>query len=334
MYKCFITLASVLLLLSSCSKEESLELGQRSKGVLQDNTSECLPKFVTGNYIAGAAFTDSNFVDIVVDVTQPGYFSIYTDTVNGFYFTGTGHFDSVGVHLARLKAIGQPLTEGDHNFTVFFDSSYCSFPVQVQPAGTLPQQPGTGDYFPISSNSWWSYNYESGTDTIRTEDKSTIVFGGNTYHAFYTTDDLGDVVDSVYYRKAGSDYFNYYTNEYMEGLGLPVTSASGGFDILFLKEGLTSGAVFDSDHSATVSGLPVTVRFHNTCLDANATVSVNGVTFTGVYKVQTVVQLGVSGTFSDAGTPLERYYARGVGLIKVRNPLTLQEQNIRFWEIK
>ncbi len=123
--------------MASCQKEASYELSRTSaQGSLQsDVDGTCLPKTVNGLFTAAAALTSSNYIEVQVNVTIPGAYFISSDTLNGFYFRGTGNFTS-GTNTIKLTATGTPVAAGTNNFLISFDSSYCYVPVVVLPAGT------------------------------------------------------------------------------------------------------------------------------------------------------------------------------------------------------
>src|SRR5437762_139637 len=102
----FFFLISGLVLMNACQKEHSLESGNGpSEGLLQDDgAGDCLPKTVAGAYVVGTALTGtSNYIDVQVNVTKTGTFTIYTDTVNGMYFRVSGIFTTLGLNTVRLK---------------------------------------------------------------------------------------------------------------------------------------------------------------------------------------------------------------------------------------
>jgi len=117
----------------SCSKELSLENRKSSsRGSLKSDVSqECLPKTLEGSYIAGKSFNDSNYLEVAIDVTKTGSYFITTDTLNGYYFEGSGNFGNTGMNTIRLKAVGKPLAAGTDDFLVSFDSSFCFFTANV-----------------------------------------------------------------------------------------------------------------------------------------------------------------------------------------------------------
>ena len=134
-------LALVLLIATGCQKELSFEgPNTPAKGTLQsDLTGDCLPKTVNGTYIAGTPLVPAtNTITIQVDVTQPGTYTITTDTTNGYFFRGTGIFTTSGLNTVTLRSSGTPFQEGIDNFIVSFNGTVCDIQVTVLPAGSGP----------------------------------------------------------------------------------------------------------------------------------------------------------------------------------------------------
>ncbi|RYY55661.1 MAG: hypothetical protein EOO09_09695 [Chitinophagaceae bacterium] len=132
----FPALMVLLFLVNSCQKEYSLENGfGLAEGTLASELGECLPKTVGGIFEAGVALTDSNYMDVTVNVLTPGTYTISTDTLNGIYFSATGRFNAMGTTTVRLRAFGTPLAEGTDNFIVSFGASSCAVAVVTLPEG-------------------------------------------------------------------------------------------------------------------------------------------------------------------------------------------------------
>jgi len=431
---------SLLLLIVSCQKEESFEQGKASKGSLQSSAGDCLSKNVSGTYTATKSLTDSNYIDVTIDVTETGHYTVYTDTVNGYFFSGSGTFTAIGSNVVRMKGIGTPGSAGTNDFTVFFDSSFCSVGITVlastggsggtavytlqgnggdcmnaTPAGTFTQgvaltsankitiqvsvtnvgtwnittpsvtgfsfsgsgtftatgvqsitltasgtptasgtqvfpvtvgtsscsfsipvvagtaPPLSGDYFPVTQNSYWTYDDGAGSDTIKTTVSGTATVGGKNYQRFITTYELGPPNDTAFYRKDDATGFYYTVVDTSAFSGL-VTFTQATLDVLFLKNSLTTGATWNADFSAKFQGQPVTVRFKFTCTNANTSVAANGKTYTNVYHITSLVQVGLVGNFSDISTPQDIYYAKGVGLVKASDP-SFGDQVIRYYKV-
>ena len=129
---------SLSVLFFSCEKEKSFELDDTpAQGSLQeDGGGLCLPKTVNGTYVATTALVPStNTITVDVNVASAGTYTIYTDTINGYHFRGTGNFTANGMQTVTLNGSGTPLVQGNNVFTVFFDSTECDITVQVLPAG-------------------------------------------------------------------------------------------------------------------------------------------------------------------------------------------------------
>ncbi len=132
-------LVSALIFIVACQKEKSFETGSDpSAGLLQsDVAGDCLPKTVGGIFEEDKVLVaDSNFIDVQVNVTKAGSYTIYTDTINGFYFRATGTFSNAGTKTVKLNGSGTPVNAGISNFTVTYTTSLCVVPVNVLPAGS------------------------------------------------------------------------------------------------------------------------------------------------------------------------------------------------------
>lgn len=137
------TLALLLMsgmLLTSCQKEYSEENGGGggvATGTLKSAASgECLPSSVHGNFIAGTALTTAHYINVDVDITTAGAYTITTDVVNGYSFSASGIATATGVQTIKLVASGTPTAAGANTFTVKFGTSQCNIVVEVYPAGT------------------------------------------------------------------------------------------------------------------------------------------------------------------------------------------------------
>jgi hypothetical protein len=335
----FVTLTVTVLALFSCQKELSFEsklpTGPGSGGTaiftLSGSGGNCLNTNVAGTYTQGTALGSGNTVNIEVNVGTIGTWTMNSSAAAGFYFSGSGTFTTTGVQTITLNGSGTPSASGDQVFTLSVGGGTCTFSVSVDAAssGGNPT-PAPGDYFPLSANSYWTYDEFAFSDTIKTTNVGTESIGGKTYQKFVTQDDAGPY-DTAFFRKDNSGF--YYQNVSLDDLAavLPITFPQSRLDVLFLKNTLTTGATWNTDVAGTASGLPITIRFKSTCINANETVTINGKTFTNVYRIQSVPQAGTAGTFTDISTPIINYYAKGVGLIRSDDAGDLVD--IRFYKI-
>ena len=94
----------------------------------------CSNTTVNGNYIAGCDLDNSHNVVIDATVSSAGSWSIQTDTINGYSFSGSGIVSSTGTVQLTLYGNGTPLTNQTDTFTATVDlggNSSCTFDVTV-----------------------------------------------------------------------------------------------------------------------------------------------------------------------------------------------------------
>jgi hypothetical protein len=328
-----VALVSFLL---SCQKEISQEFGSAAKGSLQNTAGDCLPKQIGGTFIANRAVNDSHYLEVTVDVSETGPYTITTDTINGYSFKGTGTFTGTGASTVRLKASGTPSVAGINNFTVVFDTTFCQIPVTVVPVGGGGGNPPptSTDYFPTTLNSWWSYDDGAGSDTLKMQNIGPVTLGGTAFQRFVYYDEDGDPVDTTYYRKDAATGF-YYQSLDTAGFGPELVFTTPRLNLLFLKNTLATNDTWDADFPATSSlaPVPVILRFKYTVVNANATATVNGKNFTNVYHIRWMPQLGANGQFQDLlQVPVDDFYAKGIGWIREAEGSTTA-QAIRNWQV-
>ncbi len=134
-------LAAIVVIAFGCQKELSFEGSNApAQGSLQsDITGDCLPKTVNGIYVAASALVPAtNTISVQVNVAKTGTYTVYTDTINGYFFRGTGTFTTLGANNVTLRGNGTPFQEGIDNFVVTFDTTFCDIQVTVLPAGSGP----------------------------------------------------------------------------------------------------------------------------------------------------------------------------------------------------
>lgn len=116
----------------ACQKTINWDLGLDAiASIATDSSGNCLPIPVYGIYKAGSGLNDSNYIMVQVLVDSPGNYNMYTNVVNGYSFTASGTFTQKGFNPVKLIAAGTPVTAETDNFTVYLNSSACSFSVNV-----------------------------------------------------------------------------------------------------------------------------------------------------------------------------------------------------------
>jgi hypothetical protein len=286
----------------------------------------------SGTFTQGIALTSSNKVDIQVNVTTVGTWNISTASVAGFSFSGSGTFTATGVQTITLTASGTPNASGDQTFPVSSGSSSCSFVITVA-GGTTANT----DHQPLTANSYWTYNdafSSTSTDTIKRINDATATHNGNSYRVITEYDNAGSAQWEYHFRKTGNDYFEYTT---VDDYSIVTFDSDVFGDLLFLKEGLTTGTSwFSSEFSGTENGVNKKLRYSYTCSDANATVTVNTKTYTNVYKITWKSQVSTNGgAYADEGVVWESYYAKGIGLVdmKVTAGTNSYEYKLRYYKV-
>lgn len=187
------------------------------------------------------------------------------------------------------------------------------------PVDTVQVVPTTNpDYFPLTENSRWIYDDMTfpGDSVIRSFLAPTTIENlpyeeWNEFKSFYPAN------NKQYYRKTGDNYYRYTS---ASGFTSYLNFSPSIYDHLnFLKETLTTGETWYSpDYQGRTSvGIQVKLlRYQFRCVDANATVTVNGNTFAHVYVVQMRPEVcDPGGIPQPTGEMHTLYYAKGIGLI-------------------
>lgn len=121
----------VLMSFAGCKKDGRHPIS--AKGSLHNEYGACIPITTHGIWYNGiTAGTDTNYVEISVDVTSPGYYRITTDRQNGVMFSASGIFTDTGLNRVSLTATGSFIRPATTNFTTTFDTTICQFQVYVQ----------------------------------------------------------------------------------------------------------------------------------------------------------------------------------------------------------
>ena len=307
--------------------------GSPAAFTLQGAGAACMNAVVSGSFIKSQALTAASKVDVQVNVTTIGSYTVSTNTVNGYSFSGTGNFSATGVQTISLRASGTPVNEGANTFSLTSLSGSCTFTATVTAGPTTPPVT-SNDHFPLTLNSWWSYDDPgSAGDTILRVNKRSVSITGNTYQEFLETNEAGDE-SGYYYRRVSDNYFEYTIPDAYSILTFDSTKE---VDILFLKENITTNTTWNSsEFTGTENNIPKKLRYMFTCTDANATVTVGTKSFTNVYKITFKPQVSTSGgAFTNEILEWTAYYAKGIGLIYLRGAVPGQEYifNIRNWQV-
>lgn len=283
----------------------AIDFGSAAVFTLGGSGGNCTPFTIGGIYQQGILLNPTNSVQLEVTVTTPGNYTISTDTVNGVSFTTSGTFTATGLQIVTLQGSGTPVNEGPQNFAVTTGTGTCNFSITFLP-GVAP----SGDYFPTTLNSNWTYSLIGGTSSDSVQymviNYSPMIIG-NTYSTI--TADLvppTGVPDSSYYRKPGGDYYQYVNYSNYVPFDQPVDG-----EFIFLKDNVPMGTTWQSPNvSGSISGLPFSGYIQMTLLEKAVPVTIGTFNFPDVIKVKY--------EFFITGSPIpletdQRWFAKNVG---------------------
>ncbi len=144
----FIALIVASIFISSCQKDLAFEIGDAAGALVKDASGDCTPVLINGSYKSNIVLDATNYVDVQINITQLGAYTIKTDTVNGYSFSATGNTGIIGINTIRLIGSGKPLVVGFDVFKVKFGTSICEFNVVV----TLGTGGGTAAVFTLNGS--------------------------------------------------------------------------------------------------------------------------------------------------------------------------------------
>lgn len=279
-----------------------------SVGVLGDSLGNCKPVVVKGNYTQGTVMNPQNTIQVQVDVAKAGTYYIYTDDVNDITFSGEGNVQ-VGTQIITLNAAGLPASSGDQNFVLHYGNSICSFTINFQP-GAAP----SGDYFPKSQKSNWTYTNDfDNTDLSFTKvSKDPKVVNGTSYTVYLLDGVLptegSNLSDTAFiFRKNGNDYYDLMDYSGLLNFDEPVRA-----ETIFLKDNLGQGSTWDGPNvTGTIQSVPLTIHIKYTIIAKSVAVSIGRFDFPDIIKVKSELYSGNTAL----GLTSENWYAKNVGLI-------------------
>jgi hypothetical protein len=151
-------LSFLLIITFSCKKELSFE-NRNAIGTLKDPSGLCFSNTAHGTFYNGITPSgDTTYIEVKVNVSKPGSYTIFTDLQNGFKFEGSGTVEHEGINIIKLKSTGTPVDHVPTYFTIRFDTSVCALTINVHDSATLNQN-APQDTVPL-------YNWQF-TDTKR-----------------------------------------------------------------------------------------------------------------------------------------------------------------------
>lgn len=333
--KTIILLFCGVMLVLACSKETSFELGTGgtvAAGTLKDSSGNCQSFSIKGSYVVDSTLTDSNYIVVTATITQGGTYKIYSDTANGYWFKDSSYVLNAGVQTFKLKGYGKPILPLTSVFTVYFNTSYCLLSVTATGTpssgggggGTTVTSP-SGDYYPTTVGSNWTYYDLTGDSLTVTCSNFTTTIASKTYKIF-----ISDQGDTTAYRKDSlqGEYYTYGT----------FAGDSRLIEYKFLDDKVALNSFWETDTLSTNTfGLPITYKIRFTIDAKNTQYTINGNVLDSVIKVKQEVLAQVTPglfTIQSAGTTYS-YYAKKVGLVWLDFPnyTPAEALKIKRWKV-
>ncbi|MEO8710676.1 MAG: hypothetical protein ABI405_01065 [Parafilimonas sp.] len=263
--------------LFSCQKELSVETNSNliAQGSLWDSAGACLPDSVHGTFYNGITpGSDTAYVEIQVNVTQTGSYSITSDLQDGFKFVDSGFFSNTGINTVRLKTNGVPIVPVSTTFNISFDSTFCSFTVDVQDStgtglGGQQDTTGTGGNYGNWQFTTDSSLFAKGTFDSVAFSQDPLLGGSILAMAGYTSNHDSVISLIVHFPSNTIDTGTYYTQISAGN----ITSAS----IFAFGLVSTGNAIYDAlDNPGDGSNVGITISNYN-----SSTHEITG-TFSGI----------------------------------------------------
>jgi hypothetical protein len=126
----------IMFLISGCQQEIHFTSNPSGGTTLAEFTIDCNSPDLNGVYQAGVSLTSVNFVNIGVNASVTGTYSISTTAINGIVFAGSGVLVTGGQTIT-LTASGTPTASGNFSIPLSFGSSGCNFPLTVDPGSSI-----------------------------------------------------------------------------------------------------------------------------------------------------------------------------------------------------
>jgi hypothetical protein len=269
--------------------------------------------FGTGVYTENVPVGPQHTVTLNVAVTSPGPWAINIPAVNGISFSGSGTFTSIGNAPVTLTASGTPLLPSPpaYNFTAVNGASSCTFSCTVVAA---PPPPPNLDYVPQTTFSNWSARLAGGTpsDTTYVQvSANSKTFGPNSYKIFEVKDN-GTPTDSIYNRKNGGLYFQYIDGN----LGVLTNPINQEYMVLDSTRAVNY-TWFKNFGPNVAMGFPLSnIRVDAMILGKGETQTVANIVYNNVIRVKYTYTATVIGLGDLPVAEEERWFARGIGVIK------------------
>jgi hypothetical protein len=324
----FVFLTATLLMFS-CQKEYSFEggAGTVSQGSLKSGTTgDCLPSVINGIYRTDVALAAANYIDVQIDVTATGSYTITSDTINGFSFKAEGVVSVAGINTIRLAGSGKPVAEGVNTFTIEYGNSSCEIDINVISATTGEAVYSLGGAGGVCTGATLNGVYKAGvamdasnsitltvdvttpgTYSLEVQSAGGITFSGT---GVFSDANLQNVTLGAQGTPPAAGTFNATVGTAPNSctfsvVVVPATSGTGAVYTLGNAAGVCTGTTLSGNYMAGMA----TTAANTVVIDVN-------VATTGAYSITTPVVNGVSfsaiGNFSTAVQQTVTLVASGI----------------------
>ena len=117
----YFSIVLVVVFFAACQKElqfDAIPDDGLALGTLKSSSDNCLPSSVSGDYTKDTILKSTNFVEVTIDVTKIGNYTIKTDTIAGMSFSAIDTVNALGLNIVKLIGVGTPTSIGTKIFTV------------------------------------------------------------------------------------------------------------------------------------------------------------------------------------------------------------------------
>ncbi len=286
--------------------------------------------FGPGVYTANSPVGAQHTVTLNVVVTSPGPWLINVAAVNGVSFSGSGTFTAATNTQITLTASGTPVAASPppFNYTVASGGASCIFSITVAAPAPTPNL----DYVPQTSFSNWSSRLVSGTaaDTTYIQvSANSKTLGPNSYKIFEVKD-MGVATDSFFNRKNGGEYYQYIDGN----LGVLANPINKEYLVLDSTKAVAYSWTVNFGPNVAM-GFPLSnIRIDAEILGKGETRTVASIVYNNVIRVKYAYTATVIGLGDIPVAEEERWFARGIGVIKssimnLINPATIINETTR-----
>ena len=328
-----ITVTSLL----SCEKDTSADSYTPppslplASGSLQDNMGNCSNITIHGSFLSGVALTSANYITATVNFTGTGTYKIYSNTINGCWFSMDDAVTTTGTQTIILKGYGTPTLADTAIFNITFLNSTCLFSL-ITAAG--PHKPSETDYFPMTIGSYITYNTDTvanryANDTLRFSFTGlTQVINGITYKLA-----ISNKHDTSFYRKDGLGHYYEYAKK--------LASIIPSLEYMLLDDTKSVGQSWQTDTIYTKYNLlgtitKVKVVLKNTIIAKNVTFNFITPALDSTIEVEErLLVYGYLGNdYSFALLPTLVYYTKKVGQVEFDAPTYNTYLRAKDWYIQ